>query len=156
MFNYKHAKAGFPIRYPISCKDGRVCNNFYLMRMDFVVVKENDLSNKSFYQLFTESEIMDAVDRYRNYIEEVIEKRSDSEIGYAYPITYRNKNDVLTTRVFCRFTNTCIGGLYKQSYCALFSPREIRRARERADLHVLHRPISFLRYLKVIWRKMMR
>lgn len=148
------APLGVPVKQALNTDDGLDHDNFYLLRMDFVDHEsKGKVVHKPFYHLFTTKELVEATMRYYHDMDTVIGRQLGAVIGYAYPITYENRNAILTTRFFCRFKGDQVEGLEGRPYCGLFTAREIRRSRDRVSLYLEQCPSLLTRIFKKLWNR---
>lgn len=136
MRKFHHPPVGVPVKQNIGVVDGYTHDNLYLLRMYFVDTKDGKLVRRSQNHLFTLNEIIESAERYYREMDVVIDRQIGTVAGYAYPITYENRNGVITTRFFCRFKGDQVESLQDIFYCGLFSPRELRRSANRYDQYI--------------------
>lgn len=136
MRKFHHPPVGVPVKQNVGAVDGYAHDNLYLLRMCFVEAKDGELVDRSQNYLFTLNEIIESAERYYREMDVVIDRQIETVVGYAYPITYENRNGVMTTRFFCRFKGDQVESLQGIIYCGLFSPRELRRSAERYNQYI--------------------
>ncbi len=135
---------GIPSKQTIEVSDGLDCDSFYavILRSPNVSITGGHTSPEAYkesYHLFTVKEISEAVERYYSDADICIDAQTKAVVGYAHPITYNNRNSVLTTRIFVRMDCSKVEEFTESTVCCLFSPREIRRSRDRYTKFVVDR-----------------
>ena len=150
MRKFHHSPAGVPVKQFVDFNDGYEHDNLYLLRLNLVETSDGKVGYKPQEHLFTTKELIGATERYYCDMDQVLTHKTESLIGYAYPITYKNKNGIVTTRFFCRFKGDQVRGLDGRVHCALFSAREVRRSHERVTLYLSLES----NWIKRIWRSL--
>ena len=151
-FSERAHNPGVPFRFPITTAEHEH-DNFLLMKMREAYVEKVrgklELMFRDRWYLFTEKEYIEAAERYyddQDCLDNVpysIQKECCA--GYVSPITYINRHGDMTTRFKVRFDATPIDSLNNSLYFGLFSAREIKRARERVEDHIITTPSWLIR-----------
>lgn len=127
-----HVSLGIPVKQVVKFED-ETHDNFYLLKLKSVdyVSDKDGVSYTTHYHLFTHRELITAVNRYYN---EYNGKGLDVVIGYSFPVTFACKrNNALVTVHMCKFRGDQVQGMRHVAHMALFSAREMRRSKERAE-----------------------
>ena len=142
MKSFTHLKVGVPVKQEITVSDSEYdLDNLYLVKLNDLCMEDGakSLTHRSQLHLFTTKELIVATERYYNDLDVVISNQPGALTGYTYPISYSNRNGILTTRFFCKFDGTYVEGLGESICCGLFTAREMKRSRERVVMYLMKR-----------------
>ncbi len=152
MSNLPRIQLGIPSKQTIEVSDGLDCDSFYVTRLRTPNISpvnaHQDPPYNDTYHLFTAKEISEAAERYYGDADICIDAQTKAMIGYSHPITYNNRNSILITRVFVRLDCSKVEEFTDSEVCCLFTPREIRRSKERYDKFIIGR--------RTIWHRIVR
>lgn len=152
-----HIETGVLYKQNLATFKGHMHDNFYLVKGTLVKCGTNQTSEKLY--LFTTKEVVTAAKRYKCDAGQLPAWKSGLVLGYSYPVSYHNKNGVLTTRyLFHLCNNENIPGLEDLTDVTvncLFSSREMNRAHERVYIYIKPSIWScILRKAKAAFKKM--
>lgn len=152
MSRFTHLRVGVPVRQTIKFEHNEKdydLDNLYLVKLQEVFVDSctKEVQNKCQLHLFTTKELIVSTERYYRDLDIVISNQPGALTGHTYPITYNNRNNVPTTRFFCKFNGTLVEGLGDEICCGLFTSREMNRSRERVVMYLVGRTV-FRRIMK--------
>ena len=151
MSNLPRIQLGIPSKQTIEVSDGLDCDSFYITALRTPDISPANTQGQPYnetYHLFTVKEISEAAERYYSDADICIDAQTKAMVGYSHPITYSNRNSILTTRVFVRLDCSKVEEFTDEIVCCLFTPREVRRSKERYDKFVLGR--------RTIWHRIMK
>jgi len=148
MVSLPRVRLGVPIRQAVEVGDGLSRDCFYAIKLMTTNLDDSSTLYKNSYHLITVKELSEAINRYYADADICIDHQSRTMLGYAHPLTYSNRNGVLTTRIFVRLDCSEVDEFTDRICCCLFSPREIRRSKERYDEFILHNRSFFIRLWK--------
>lgn len=135
---FAYMTIGVPIRQTIETvhdsETGYVADNLYLVKLMHQDHSDHHkIVHKQKLHLFTTKELINATERYYRDLGSVISAQPGAMTGYTYPITYKNRNGILTTRYFFKFNGSHVEELNQDICCGLFSAREMIRSNDRAE-----------------------
>lgn len=148
MASLPRLKLGVPVKQTVEGHDGEVNDNFYVVKLRFFS-SEDKSGFKDYIHLFTIKEITEAIERYYLDADKYVDSQTRSVIGHAYPLTYKNLNGVLITKVFCRLNVVHVSEFSNKDSCCLFSPREVIRSRRRYEDNLF---INRYNIFKRLWK----
>lgn len=133
-------------------KVGDTADNFFEMKLLTPVMSENEQTGVVYrpsMHIFTSKELGRAVTRYSVEANYATENLNTTRIvtGYIGARTYKNKNDVLTTRFLIRFFDPDPNDLKHKTIFGLFTSRELRRSAERVRWYSNNPP-----FIMRLWR----
>ena len=154
MSNLPRIQLGIPSKQTVEVRDGLDCDSFYAVALRTPNVSSTNQSQPygETYHLFTVKEISEAAERYYSDADICIDAQSKAMIGYSHPITYSNRNAILTTRIFVRLDCSRVEEFTDEAVCCLFTPREIRRSKDRYAKFILGRNTTWHRIMRGVKR----